>query len=67
MQKVSATREATCHAITIVVMDPGVRRDDSYIFLARFNPSSCASISRGSVTGYEQNVAVHANAAGPSG
>jgi hypothetical protein len=39
----------------------------SYIFLARFSPSSCAAIAAGSVTGYEQNVLVHANAAGPSG
>jgi hypothetical protein len=39
----------------------------THIFRARFNRSSCAAISAGSVTGYEQNVLVQANAAGPSG
>src|SRR3954465_12153545 len=38
-----------------------------YSLRARFRPSSCPGIAAGSVTGYEQNVEVQANAAGPSG
>ena len=34
---------------------------------ARLRLSSCVAIATGSVTGYEQNVLVHAKAAGPSG